>query len=301
VEGKRYLLVTADDFGIGPATSQGILDLAADGLVTGTVLLANSPHAEKAVRAWRKAGRPIELGWHPCLTLDKPVLPASRVPSLVAADGRFHSLGRLLCRLSLGRIRAAEVEAELRAQWVRFHDLAGQVPRLVNTHHHVQVFPLIGTILRQILAKHQPLPYLRCIREPWRMLPRVPGARCKRALLTALGRREARRQVLAGFPGNDWLAGITNPPCVHDPDFLTRWLTLIPAPVVELTCHPGHLDQTLVGRDCTATDGQLQRRVGEFHLLRRASFREACLRAGFTLVSASELTSLRATGQTHAA
>jgi predicted glycoside hydrolase/deacetylase ChbG (UPF0249 family) len=301
VEGKRYLLVTADDFGIGPATSQGILDLAADGLVTGTVLLVNSPYAEKAVRAWRKAGRPTELGWHPCLTLDRPILPPSRVPSLVTADGRFHGLGRLLSRLSLGRIRARELEAELRAQCIRFHDLVGQMPRLVNTHHHVQVFPPIGAILRQILGKHQPLPYLRCIREPWSMLVRIPGARCKRALLTALGRREARRQLLAGFPGNDWLAGITNPPCVHDLEFLARWLSQIPGQVVELTCHPGHLDQTLVGRDCTATDGHLQRRVSEFHLLRRASFREVCQQAGFTLVSASEFMRLRGTEQTHAA
>jgi predicted glycoside hydrolase/deacetylase ChbG (UPF0249 family) len=301
VEGKRYLLVTADDFGIGPATSQGILDLAAEGLVTGSVLLVNSPHSEQAVGKWRRAGRPVELGWHPCLTLDRPILPPSRVPSLVAADGRFHSLRGLVSRLSLGRIRAVEIEAELRAQWIHFHDLVGHVPRLVNSHHHVQVFPPLGGILRQVLSKHQPLPFLRRVREPWGMLARVPGARGKRTLLSALGRREARHQAQAGFPGNDWLAGITNPSCVHDPEFLTRWLTQIPGQVIELTCHPGHLDQTLLGRDCTAHDGQLQRRVGELRLLRHAGFREACLQAGFTLISATDLTTLRATEQTHAA
>jgi len=47
----RYLTVVADDFGIGPATSRGILDLAAKNLVTGTVLIVNSPYAEEAVRA----------------------------------------------------------------------------------------------------------------------------------------------------------------------------------------------------------------------------------------------------------
>src|SRR5262249_60479832 len=82
VDGKRYLIVAADDFGIGPATSQGILDLAVLGRVTATVLLVNSPYAEPAVRAWRQAGQPVELGWHPCLTLDRPVLPPEIVPSL---------------------------------------------------------------------------------------------------------------------------------------------------------------------------------------------------------------------------
>ena len=52
---QRFLVVTADDFGIGPATTHGILELALQGRVTATVLLVNSPHAEAAVRAWRQA------------------------------------------------------------------------------------------------------------------------------------------------------------------------------------------------------------------------------------------------------
>ena len=68
------MLVTADDFGIGPETSRGILDLAVKGVLTSTVLLVNSPYAAECVGMWRRAGGPIELGWHPCLTLDSPIL-----------------------------------------------------------------------------------------------------------------------------------------------------------------------------------------------------------------------------------
>ena len=70
----RALVVIADDFGMGPATTQGILDLARRELVTGSVLMVNSPYAEEGVRAWRSAGCPLELGWHPTLTSDAPVL-----------------------------------------------------------------------------------------------------------------------------------------------------------------------------------------------------------------------------------
>src|SRR6516225_2972083 len=104
---QRFLIVTADDFGIGPATSRGILDLAVAGVVTSTVLLVNSPFAAEGVVAWRAAGCPLELGWHPCLTTDAPVLPPERVPTLVGPDGRFRPLGQLLKRLMLGRVRAA--------------------------------------------------------------------------------------------------------------------------------------------------------------------------------------------------
>jgi predicted glycoside hydrolase/deacetylase ChbG (UPF0249 family) len=292
VLGPRYLLVTADDYGIGPATSQGILDLAASGFVTGSVALVNSPHAEEAVRTWQRAGQPMELGWHPCLTLDYPLTPTGRVPSLVNAEGRFWPLAAFLRRLLLGQIRESEVEIELGAQYGCCHDLLGRRPTLINAHHHVQVFPMVGAALRRILGRSATLPYLRCVREPWYSIARVPGARAKRAFLSLLGRPQARRQQRLHFPGNDWLAGITDPLWVADPAFLVRWLSRIPGTVVELTCHPGYLDMTLIGRDCTLDDGQLQRRIHELHALRQPSFRDACRRAGFTLVSASELTKL---------
>ena len=63
-----------------------------------------------------------------------------------------------------------------------------------------------------------------------------------------------------------------------------------PERFVELTCHPGYLDPTLDGRDGSLADGQLRRRVREFELLADPGFLDAVAAAGFTLVSASELT-----------
>lgn len=301
MDGTRFLVVTADDYGIGPATSRGILDLAAAGLVTSTVLLVNSPYAAEGVRHWQHAGRRPELGWHPCLTLDRPLLPPERVPSLVRSDGSFWPLGAFIRRLCSGKVRAEDIAREFEAQCGRFEELTGQRPPVVNTHHHVQVFPPVGRVLLEVLARRGPMPYLRRVREPWSTLARVPGARVKRLALSLLGRRDARSQEAAGCPGNGWLAGITDPPCVADPDFLVRWLARVPGRVVELTCHPGYLDTTLLGRDATPHDGQLQRRVGELHLLRQPSFHEACHRAGFTLVAPSQLGRASPTEESHAA
>lgn len=286
---QRYLTVIADDYGIGPETSRGILDLARRGAVTGTVLLVHTAHAEADVAAWRRAGPRAELGWHPCLTLDAPVLPAGRVPSLVAPDGRFWRLGQFATRLLRGRIRHEEIEAELRAQLRRFRDLVGAAPGLVNAHHHVHVFSAVGVILERILSEQRPLPYVRRVREPWRLLATVPGARVKRAFLSLLGRRAAPRMARAGFPGSDWHLGITDPPYVADPDFFVRWLRQAPGRVVELCCHPGFFDPTLLGRDCSAGDGHQMRRVREHELLCQPAFVEACRRAGFVLAVPGEL------------
>src|SRR5262249_36300217 len=147
-----------------------------------------------------------ELGWHPCLTLDRPISPLDQVGSLIRPDGSFWPLNALVFRLAAGRIRSAEIETELRAQYGRFCDLAGHPPTVVNSHHHVQVFPLIGSCLRRILAEQKPPPYVRRIRESWQTLVSVRGARPKRLFLTLLGRSDARQQDRQPFPGNESLA-----------------------------------------------------------------------------------------------
>jgi hypothetical protein len=58
---------------------------------------------------------------------------------------------------------------------------------------------------------------------------------------------------------------------------------------VELSCHPGHADSTLIGRDCKANDGLMQRRVDEWGLMNHPGFSEACRRLGFVLVAPAEL------------
>ena len=310
----RQLVVVADDFGIGPETDRGILELGAAGLVASTVLLVNSPYAEAGVAAWNRAGRPVELGWHPALTLDQPILPSERVPSLVDAKGKFHPLGRFLRNSMLGRVRPTEVLEELAAQYERFVELVGHPPRLVNSHQHASLFRPVTAALHELLTSYPERPFVRRVREPWRTLARIPGARIKRIVLNSRGRKQARTLERDGFPGCDWLAGITDPPCVSDPHFYERWLSGMPGQSVELMCHPGHMDRTLVGRDCempgsgrrppsekvngslatsatnvNSTELALLRRVREFEMFHRAEFREVTRSAGFELVPASRL------------
>jgi chitin disaccharide deacetylase len=284
----RCVVVTADDFGIGPATSRGILDLAERGRVTCTVLLVNAPHAEEAVRLWRVSGAALELGWHACLTLDRPVLPPNRVRTLVRPDGRFHPLGGFLRRLLLGRVAAAEVEAELAAQLRRFLDLVGRPPGLVNGHHHVHLFPPVATALMKLLGGVRPVPYFRRVREPWAGLARFPGALPKRAFLGLCGRRAARALAAAGFPGNDWLALVSDPPFRANVGALAHWLGRLPPGVVELSCHPGYHDPALLGRDA-AGHADLMKRAYDQQWLSDPAFRAACSDAGYALAAARDL------------
>ncbi|HWY88589.1 MAG TPA: ChbG/HpnK family deacetylase [Gemmataceae bacterium] len=286
---KRQLMVIADDYGIGPATSAGILELAQIGVVTGSVLLVNSPYTQAEVGNWHRAGRPMELGWHPNLTLDAPIAPPHRVPSLVNAQGRFWPLATFMKRLFFGRLRVEDIATELKAQLHLYIELVGHAPRLVNSHQHISIFTPVGQIMLELLRHHQPRAYVRRVREPWSLIWRIQGARKKRAFLSFNGRSTSRLQQALGFPGNDWLGGITDPPWVKRPDFFESWLGCIPGVNVEMSCHPGHADATLLGRDCETADGMMQRRVDELQLLRRPEFFQAVARAGFQMISPSQL------------
>ena len=281
---SRAIVIVADDYGIGPETSRGILDLAKTGRLSATVLLVNTPTAESAVLAWRRAGEPLELGWHPNLTLDRPISEPSRVPSLVNRAGEFWKLNRFLVRASLGLIRAMDVATELQAQYDRFCYLVGHVPRLVNSHQHVALFGPVGIVLLKLLTRQTPRPYLRRIGEPISTLWCIPGARFKRIVLARRGRRFAQLSRGSGFPGCDVLAGITDPSCVVDQYFFARWLHRIPDNSVEFMCHPGYRDETLIDRDCSAGPG-IWRRVGELELMQRPDFASLVNLAGFHIAT----------------
>jgi chitin disaccharide deacetylase len=283
----RTLLVIADDFGIGPETDRGILDCAQRGLLSGTVLLVNSPYAAAAVDSWRSLGRPVEIGWHPNLTLDVPIL-GSRVPSLVGKAGTFERLGVFLRKLLSGRVVHAEIEAELRAQRDRFIELVGHPPTFVNAHQHVALFPPVGRILLDILAEQTPRPLVRRVCEPPAVLRKVPGARTKRLVLHTLGKRFARLQAAGGFPGPSWLLGITDPAWVTDREYFPRWLRATDVADAELMVHPGYEDATLLGRDAEPGSGLIQRRVDELDRLFEPTFRAALRETGFQILRPSE-------------
>ena len=285
----RRLYVIADDFGIGPETTRGILDVAAAGRLTASVLLVNTANAESAVESWERAGRPMSIGWHPNLTLDSPLLPAHEVPSLVQPDGRFWPLGKFLLRAMTGRLNRVEVAAELAAQHHRFIELLGHPPRVVNSHQHVSIFPPVGSALIELLANQSgPKPYLRRVAEQSRLLLGIRGARIKRSVLNLFGRRHARRAAAQGLFGADWLLGVTDPPITVDEQFYTRWLTKARGEAVEVGCHPGYIDDTLLVRDVPGNPFDLERRENEMMMLLSDDFMNAVDDAGFQIVSPCE-------------
>src|SRR5437773_6430372 len=80
----RRLIVNADDFGLTPLVSAGILTAHRHGIVSSTTTLVTVAIDDDSVSALRDSG--LGVGLHVNLTLGRPL---SRGRSLVDAKGRF--------------------------------------------------------------------------------------------------------------------------------------------------------------------------------------------------------------------
>jgi len=151
------LIVNADDFGLTPGVSRGIIAAHKDGIVTSTTLMVNMPAATEAVAMARDCPG-LHLGLHLVVTAGKPVLPPEQVPSLVDAQGRFRKGFRALREFA----KPAEVALEWEAQLDRFIDLVGRLPTHLDSHHDAHLAPGL-TEIAVAMAKRRGVKAMRVV------------------------------------------------------------------------------------------------------------------------------------------
>lgn len=228
----KRLIVTADDVGLHPGMTRGALAAHDDGIVTAVSVSPNGRAFEPAVELLRERPR-LEVGAHLTLVGERPLSPPGRIPSLVGAGGALHpGYPAFAARYALGRIRAAEVEAELRLQVERL--LATGLPVVhLNSHQHLHLLPgVFETVLK--LAEEHRVPAVRIADEPEAGGPTPRGLQL--GLLNALG-RGARRRARGRAAAPDRTVGVLAAGHLT-PAALRRCLERVEG-VTELVCHPG--------------------------------------------------------------
>jgi len=207
----RRLIVNADDFGLTPGVSEGILAAHRHGIVTSTTVLVNKPITADFRDRLLASG--MGIGLHVNLTLGEPL---SRVPSLVGSDGRFMRDPRQ----AAWRGRAADIEREVRAQIAAFERLLGRGPTHLDTHHHVGLWPPVDAIVRAIARE------------------RALAVRSQ----TETARAAARAARLAT---PDHFFGESGPDAYWTVARTLRRLRGLPAGSSEFMTHPGYFDDAL--------------------------------------------------------
>lgn len=264
IEAPTRVAVSADDYGMAPGVSRGILDLVGAGRLSGTSCMTVSPFWPEHA-AWLKplAAR-AEIGLHFVLTDLRPLGPLPRL----APDGRLPSLPRLLALALARQLDAAEIDAELNRQLDRFEAAFGRPPDFIDGHHHVHQLPGIrDAVLRSFSARLPSGTWLRICDEPSTAILRR-GLSIPQALVIArLGRGLRRGASREGVLANRRFTGVRSfRETVPYRDLFRRFIAGAPEGLLVM-CHPGFADAELA-----AVDWVTRQREDEYAYFKSDSF-----------------------------
>ncbi len=229
------LVVNADDLGLTPGTSAGIVDAHRDGIVTSASLLAVAPGFGDAVA---RLGDAPDLGVGVHLAVvgeDPPLLGAREVPTLVDRRGDLRPSWRhFLPRAAAGQVDPDDLRREFSAQIERVA-AAGITPTHLDTHQHLHLWPLVQRVVLDLATEHG----IGAVRVPTSAARSPLGLYVRR--LSATLRRNAAAEGLRtpdGFAGLDEAGALLVEPLVDAVDRLAR----PGGRSAEIGCHPGRAD-----------------------------------------------------------
>lgn len=263
MEGRKKLVVCADDYALTPGVSRAIRELIAGGRISATSVMTVCPYWREEGLALAAVAGEADIGLHLTLTDQAPL---GAMPEL-AASGRLPPIGALVRASLLGGLPMAEIESEIERQLEAFVEVWKRPPAHVDGHHHAHQLPGVRSALVRVLGRLSGRqPYLRSCREPLARILRRGVARQKAALISALGVGFARRVADADFATNDGFSGIYQLGASghHLDGLFARFVRdLGPRPLA--MCHPGYSDTTLAGLDSmtTAREAELAFLAGE--------------------------------------
>ena len=234
----KFLILTADDFGLHPAVNHAVARAARDGVLTAASLMVGAPAAADAVRLARDLPG-LAVGLHLVLADGWSVLPQRSIPALVDAQGRF---GNNMVRdgvrfFALPAVRR-QLEAEIRAQFQAFADTGLPLDH-VNAHKHFHLHPTLLEMLLRLGAQFG-VPAVRLPREPSWVARRAGGALAGPAVAGLLSPWLAimrRRLRAARMAHNDHVFGMSDSGAMDEARLL-QILGRLPDGMTEIYLHP---------------------------------------------------------------
>ena len=197
--------------------------------------MVGAPATAGAVELARRLPR-LKVGLHLTLTDAKPVLPASAVPNLVDARGRFraHMAHSGAAIFFLPHVKR-QMRAEVRAQFEAFRATGLKLDH-VNAHKHFHLHPsILGAILE--LAEEFGVRAVRAPVEPAPILARIEPQRLRLSAFAALARRQRARLRQAGVAAPDQVFGLAWSGAITG-SRLSKLIAHLPDGITEIYTHP---------------------------------------------------------------
>lgn len=150
---NKFLSVNADDFGLTDGTNKAVIDCFKKGIVRSASIMANGRAFENAA-ALSKEYPALTIGLHLTLVAERPLLPPSRIPTLVNGQGELHfDHIEFFRRYAQGLIDLDEVRSEINAQMDKALKFGVKITHL-DSHQHLHLHPEIMNIGMDVARKY---------------------------------------------------------------------------------------------------------------------------------------------------
>ena len=248
----RHIWLCADDYGISPGVNRGIRELIAQGRLNATSVMTVGPaigRDEVSALTAAVAGRPgCAIGLHATLTAPFRPLTMHFKP---VDGGQFLAFPKLLRAGLLRRLDPEIIHAELMVQFASFREMFGRAPDFVDGHQHAHLFPQARDAFLAAVTEAAPNAWVRQCGRVQPLMQRLGAP--KAVVLDWLSAQFRSRAARAGIAFNPGFAGAYD--FSRQPDFgalMATFLDGLPENGVVM-CHPGFVDETLVGLDPLTT------------------------------------------------
>jgi chitin disaccharide deacetylase len=244
----RRIWLCADDYGLSPGVNRAIRELIARGRLNATSVMVVGPAIGRdevsALQAAVANSPRCAVGLH--ATLTAPFYPLT-MHFKPLDGGMFLKFPKLLRAGLLRRLDPEIIRAELKAQLVAFNELFGRTPDFVDGHQHAQLFPGVRDAFLAAVKENAPNAW---VRQGGRNQPLAQRLGAPKAVfLDILSAQFRSRAARADIAFNPAFAGAYD--FSGQPDFsalMSEFLDGLPEGGL-IMCHPGFVDETLVGLD----------------------------------------------------
>ena len=262
----KRITLCADDYGMHPAVSDVIIDLAQQQKLHATSCLVTADHwSSDSIKLLHI--RPFaDIGLHLNFTEGKGLSQPFRTG--------LPGLNKMLLFSHARLLNQRHLVQEIRCQLQTFIDTTGFVPDFIDGHQHVHHLPQVRDALWQALKK-LPLPEHFWIRSIAPLLGQTGGI--KNQIILHSGAIPFNRQLQRkGLTTNKAFAGVYS--LANDEPFseyINNWLTLLPSEGL-IMCHPAK-------NSGKAKIDHIAARTKEYDYLSSPDFSHDCDRLNVTL------------------
>jgi predicted glycoside hydrolase/deacetylase ChbG (UPF0249 family) len=277
----KTFIINADDMGLTPGVTRGILRAYNEGVLTSASVMINCMVSSVGTLPVNQIKR-MGLGLHLTLTAGAPLTPASEIPTLVDALGHFHKRDDFIANLE--QVSLEDVRKEWACQISTFTHLFG-TPDHIDSHHHIHLLPRFFPIA---------LDFAHQLKIPIRFLNFVEGVEGigYTSDMSGMGdlldqsMLEQDRKALkkAGVRTADFFLENIFYQYLGVPEILGKILDNLPDGTIEVMVHPGEVDTDLMEKSSYVNE-----RDDELFSLTHHAVKELLFKKNIGLTTFSEL------------